>query len=489
MGRVRVRVSGDTRKAQKVDVSAETTLQELKEKVVCVLNIGHRIDAQSCRLSLNKRDDLVDSPDSLLKDCGVLNGDLIWVMGLEGVSEAGHTTGSVAGSLLEASHPPPEHSTSALSEEGPARDGRIGAPGALGGDTPTGDTSAAMDVDAVGVGQIVPGIAVEGPQAPRVLASVLRCWTDAFSPVKLLLAVIHSAMVEAGFEPMGEGSETTHGGGLFDASVPGLYSLHYRLSTSSLLPYADENQSAECSQSSPGPQGSALVRCMEIGSYLMVYGYCKEESNTYRSLPLDVAHLVESKEGKLVLHDLEGLWRTFKDTVAIPLVSMVAHFCGRLPRLALLSLPEETKELILKMLTMKDVVSICKVSREFCRLGSTNRLWRALFQQEFGPAGDEEDRQGRALGWKVLFGLKWQLRARHRRLAAESRDPWRHWGHGEHPRRQPAPRFYPEPGLPAWPGMPAGGDVDRLPFLGGARPFLGLGRGRGYPRGFNFDIM
>ena len=55
MGCVRVRVSGEKSKARKVEITAGTTLQILKENIVRELELDSRVDAGNVRLSLNKK--------------------------------------------------------------------------------------------------------------------------------------------------------------------------------------------------------------------------------------------------------------------------------------------------------------------------------------------------------------------------------------------------------------------------------------------------
>ena len=52
---VRVRVSGERRKARKVEISADATLHGLKECIVRELELQSQVDAENVRLSLNNK--------------------------------------------------------------------------------------------------------------------------------------------------------------------------------------------------------------------------------------------------------------------------------------------------------------------------------------------------------------------------------------------------------------------------------------------------
>lgn len=174
-------------------------------------------------------------------------------------------------------------------------------------------------------------------------------------------------------------------------------------------------------------------------------------------------HVIPQSGGNFLLKDWRKLWREYRDQLGICAAVNTTAAVGCLPKYGLLSLPEETKEIIVGKLDAKEVLSLCQTCKDLRHIGSSDRIWEKIYAREF-PGSDISKS-----GFKEAFKLKSQAKRKrphqHRNIS-----PVYH-----------VPPHFPMPGQPTL-GIPgyAGGDYDRLPGFGsmGGNFFAGHPGGR-----------
>lgn len=162
------------------------------------------------------------------------------------------------------------------------------------------------------------------------------------------------------------------------------------------------------------------------------------------------------------LPDPRGLWRSIKDGIALPLAADAARTLGLQHRWGLLALPGELLDAVLAQVPAKDLAHVACVCAALRHAVEADALWEPLYEQEFGcrPPATAGGRAPTG-GWAAAFARAWRAREELRRRRRHAH---------VHPLRFRPPPF---PGNP-WAPQPfpygagiVGGDVDRLPVIGG----------------------
>lgn len=159
-------------------------------------------------------------------------------------------------------------------------------------------------------------------------------------------------------------------------------------------------------------------------------------------------HVIVQPNGGLLLKNWRKLWRECRDQLGISATVNTAAAVGCLPKYGLLSLPDETKELIAGKLDVRELLSLCQTCKDLRHIGSNDRIWKELYDREFAADGTRQSGFKQALKLKIRAGRK-----KSRRGTRISSTP------NHNPFPMPA-----QPGL----GIPGfvGGDLDRLPNFG-----------------------
>ncbi|GMH43767.1 hypothetical protein BSKO_11701 [Bryopsis sp. KO-2023] len=452
MGRVRVRTSGngapDTRR---VEVNAATTWKEFLEGV---RQVFYWDNTKEFALSLNRLEEIYAEPDSLLSDVGVCSGDLVWVMGTQ------EDVGAVDDAMEVGPADPQNNETASTSPANPTFE-EVGA-----GSSGRGGENRYHEM--------VSRVRHEGDFLPRALRQSLATLTEPTNQYLVVIATCQAALMEIGFVPLKEGPPCEERGGI--------YILEYSFLEEKLVrPYNGDRQGSGSAASSMecSTPPKTILRCVKMADYLMLYVNVDGYPSCWQMTVHCTKHVSKDSEGAFLLHNWWDLWKDFKEKMAIWVTFVVASAVGCLPELALLSLPEESKEAILAKLDFKDLLSISQTCTDLNRIGSSDRMWGPLYVREYHKDPEVPEEGGSIKSVFRADFLEKRQREYRRRLM--------------HPGsvRICDPPYPIMPGIPAF-GQPGvvGGDLDRHPFWG-VFPGLGgnnaFGRGRGFPgRGGQF---
>lgn len=219
-----------------------------------------------------------------------------------------------------------------------------------------------------------------------------------------------------------------------------------------------------------------------LGPYMMLHGHTNSvaKSDIYQCKlqPTDfVRGNVDLKtSGALsVYYNLHRLSRLFKDQVAYPLLSFMRAALG-LPQLCgFMAVPAEVKLMILGNLPVQSIINVSCACRELRSLSSESTLWQHLVLRDFDANVKEQTRS-----WKATYIHLYKQRKTQEQMRMQVMVP----PHGIYPSDYGlgAQRYR---GDTFPPGI-IGGHRDlfpNLPFMpGGINPTPGISPGTGFPR-------
>ena len=442
---------------QRLDVENDCTLRSLRAAVAALT--GQNVD--TVRVSLNKLDEL-DGPGNLLvSSLGVCGGDLLYLLdprrpdavrasAAPGAQESGAIRASVPASGVSNSSRLPgtqlpkttggsrvanggteasrsvgkvdvaqerrERCAAAAAKRlaGPMEDGlAIQHPGPV-SVAPPAASPISMDIDNAAPETAAVPSSVKASElqtqstSPAGLQEVV---TELVSKVgsgqDLLILTLHAVMLETGFSlvPVGASLEQCW------QPTGGRTLLRYALAAAT----GATNPSLVCT-----------LRCQQLGANLLVYGSCDEDAaGTIYRLNLPVSkHLrpIPAPENRTpaqllsLFKNAQQLFVEIKDSLSVPLLSLLCQRAGVSPPPSLILLPLDAKNNILAKLPARDLAAIAMTCSELREAASGDEFWRALFVREF-PRESPAVRPGK---WKEEFRRAWV----ERRLQREQREEY-----------------------------------------------------------------
>lgn len=260
-----------------------------------------------------------------------------------------------------------------------------------------------------------------------------------------LILAVHAVMLETGFVRVEPGLAAAEGHELPPGwSSAGLVNLVYSLPD--LLTSRD-------SESGRIQGEEALLRCQVVGNAVVVYGAvtggtvhrlslsvkkfmledavlrtASDEANRQKDLGVEDMNQDITERSRSVVADFNDnpmalgfgnenhvfrdifeLWKDVKDSLSLPLLTVICEKAGLPPPPSLLRLPTELKIKVLDSLPAVALASLACVSSELRFLAASEDLWKQQYRQEFGAGGD---RAPGGRGWKNAFVRDWENRRR-----------------------------------------------------------------------------
>ncbi|CAN6301687.1 unnamed protein product [Urochloa humidicola] len=473
--------AGAAVETHRVDLPPTATLADVKALLAAKLSAAQPVPAESVRLSLNRREELVSpDPAATLPALGLASGDLVFftlspltvlappveapprnpspgsvsvptAMAVEGGK--GSEQPSTGGSSLQAPVQAPPRNPSPGSGPVPTA---MAVDGGKGSEQPsTGGSS--LQARAVAVNPTVP---VASTPVDVVMAEAVDATKGWFSFVLRdlkkeignvggaegtaagrLVAALHAALLEVGFiatNPMGSHLSLPQDWPSV-ASKP--LAIKYTIPEfSPMLPVAEEGK-------------VSVLNFSLMPNFVMVYGYVPGAQSEVCRLCLELAMLepllyLDSDQLSAVQErGILDLWRVLKDEMCLPLMISLCQLNGlRLPP-CLMALPAELKTKVLDLLPGDDLARVECTCKEMRNLAADDSLWKK-FVLKFKNYG--EGSRG-SMSAKAMFAEAWQ--ANKRRQKRPHPNFWNYgWGNNPYNRSLRLPVI--------------GGDSDRLPFIG-----------------------
>lgn len=446
--RLKLRVrSCDGQRRGKIDLTGDSSLIDVKAAVA--FNLG-LTSADGLQLSLDKKALLHDS--KTVASQGVCSGDLLWV---HGISSGQPQSPTVA---IEA-QPAALVSTASISTEPPRKENDIAKRIKL-GSASNPNIRAASEIR-------IPAAAMQGrPQ--QIKAAMVAILLDANLQLssgqdekQVAFGKCRKFAVELS-QPQG----VTEGNGACSATVTISHTTGNAIvcgavqptgSVYTVSPKWDTIQMTHIQTTAARSDREALApiqsrsAATEPESYFGQSGF---DSNQAAAEGV----MLES-----IISNSQDLVREVKDHIAAPLVRDLCEAQGLQPPPSLTTLPNELLLKCLGYLQAEDVARLSCVNKHLKESASVDELWRPLFNQSFDESFPVESLAGKNC-WKALYSNH-KKQERQRDTARRPSMPTR-----QGPRVGRPHLFVPPPSIP---GI-IGGDMDRLPFLGGRprHPFL-----------------
>ncbi|KAK9807660.1 hypothetical protein WJX72_005652 [[Myrmecia] bisecta] len=250
-------------------------------------------------------------------------------------------------------------------------------------------------------------------QLPITIASI--------SPHELLWLAAHSAMVDTGFrlttavQQEGGGASALFSHKLLQYQVQdaagGAFCTVKRSSIGShfiLLGAVDGSNTAvhhvslsvpdhvEEQQQQQGAAGAAGAAASGSGSSTGQFKDTDGVSGAASGADGPIASLVRLKQP-------QQLWLKLKNELALALLASAAAASGQPPLFGLLALPREVKERCLQGLKGPDLAAVLQTCRELRAVASTDSLWEACYEAEFGVPSSAVRNAARFNGWRAVF--------------------------------------------------------------------------------------
>ncbi|CAL4913386.1 unnamed protein product [Urochloa decumbens] len=424
----------------RVDLPPTATLADVKALLAAKLSAAQPVPAESVRLSLNRREELVSpDPAATLPALGLASGDLVFF----------------ALSPLTALAPPaqaPPRNPSPGSGPVPAA---MAVDGGKGSEQP-GSGGSSQQERAVAVDPSVPAASIHADVVMAEAVDATKGWASFVlrdlkremgnvggaegTAAGRLVAALHAALLEIGLlatNPMGSHLSLPQDWPSV-ASKP--LAIRYTIpELSPMLPVAEEGK-------------VAVLNFSLMPNFVMVYGYVPGAQSEVRRLCLELAMLepllyLDSDQLSAVQErGILDMWRVLKDEMCLPLMISLCQLNGlRLPP-CLMALPAELKTKVLDFLPGDDLARVECTCKEMRNLAADDSLWKKFVQfKNYG-----EGSRG-SMSAKAMFAEAWQ--ANKRRQKRPHPNFW-NYGWGNNPYSRPLR-------LPV-----IGGDSDRLPFIG-----------------------
>ncbi|XP_040928419.1 F-box only protein 7 isoform X2 [Betta splendens] len=432
------------RQTSRVELPGEVpSLRELRDHIRQTVLSSHGFSADTeFSLSLNGSELLPDT-DQTLSSCGIVSGDLIFVVLPESAADAAPSSSSSNPSSSSS------HTTAGSSSSSTHRRQQLQTQltAAVASSQPSSNSSAALtepkESDLMldyepSVPKWEPMLCSEAEegQAPLSL-ELLYSTAHTTSPSDSIVVAANLLMLETGFVPQGhelKPSEMPAGW----RSAGGVYKLQYT------HPLCENSL--------------AMVVAVCMGAVLVVNATLKvnQTVDTIRKLCLSPASYVTNEwageSAAAAFKDLRKLSRIFKDQLAYPLIASAREAMALPVAFGLAALPPELLLRVLRLLDVRSVVRLSSVCRRFNVATADSTLWRHLFRRDFSDSSRSRDTD-----WMELYKRFYKVRserqhdARHF-LPADLQNPRDIFGCVR------PPLFPPVPGI-------IGGDYDQTPNL------------------------
>ncbi|CAM6129736.1 unnamed protein product [Calypogeia fissa] len=121
--------------------------------------------------------------------------------------------------------------------------------------------------------------------------------------------------------------------------------------------------------------------------------------------------------GEKIFHNIFELWKEVKDSLSLPLLTLMCEKSGLPPPPSLLRLPTELKIKVLDSLPPLALANVSCACSEFRFLASSEELWKQKYKEEFGA---DLERAPGGRGWKIAFARELGSRRRSEEVRREA---------------------------------------------------------------------
>ncbi|KAK3102632.1 hypothetical protein FSP39_012775 [Pinctada imbricata] len=429
-------------------------------------------------VSLNKKDAL-EGDNVLLKDLGVISGDILYVICPEqsGPSNDPQRTASISqlrisGNLPEADKPVVEHiehprevnpinNYHKIHNERTANKTHEPVAGTSMDYTSTREEDSEMDIEEIQVDPTIvqrclsePMLCVECSDGQVTsLLNDLYNRTECDNIQEALCVVLHSLMLEAGYN--------THKSDSSDDS-------NTRVANLDMMASDWRQRAPACyvmRYTHPSCDNDVIfsLTCVPLGRATVLHGLVKVSDDKEDKCQLQIApsdYITDVQNGASKCYrNLRKLARMVKDKVTLAMLQKYRDIQDLPPLHGLLGLGYELKLRILSYLDVVSLLCVSEVCRDLNSVSQDRHLWRRLYLTNFGNRLDNSFAQD----WPKIYKTEYQRRKRKRKFMNEATfvmppsfipsDPY-------------SP-FAPPPGFPIGPGV-IGGDYDLNPQFPGA---------------------
>lgn len=362
------------------------TLNDCREAVCRRFNLRRN----NFNLSLNGQD-ILDNDSVPLKDLGIVNGDLIYVITARDSEQHGDNPGNQYADFLADQHPF-QHSP----ERGESLQCNSGASTSIQHDVPQTSTASVTSLRSHVL------LCREG--IPQALEDLYRA-AEVGTIHEASWIVIHFLMLETGYicasENLKESSEA-------DRSQRIVLPVDWKKGGTARIKYTH----ASC----PGLTSS--LTCTSLGPYVMVHGIVDSVSGSEiyqcRLQPTDFVRGnvdLKTSGASTVYYNLHRLSRLIKDQVAYPLLAFMRSALG-LPQLCgLMALPAEVKLMVLGRLPVPSILNVASTCQEMRSLSNDPSLWQHLVFRDFGRKTKDQ-----AKSWKMEYISLYRAKRAHEKM-------------------------------------------------------------------------
>eukprot|EP00124_Ichthyophonus_hoferi_P003866 Ihof_evm1s370 gene=Ihof_evmTU1s370 len=258
-----------------------------------------------------------------------------------------------------------------------------------------------------------------------------------------LMVAIHCCLLESGFIVAGNGMDGNGMAMPHDWKTASAYSLQYYHSIS-------------------GPSNPITVKAVSLGRHLFVHSMMSLNQSNIHTLSAVVTQYVRDDRpltiGPSVYHQLNDLFKNFKEHLGDPLLVDIRESVGIINTSSLIGLMPELQLLILRYLPASSLCALSATCKQFHLLANDQALWKRLYNWTFKT---QPQNVVKGANWKRLYEEavkthQYNRRTRSRQPLFFDAPPSPIWNHGC--------AFFGGSLLPHVPGRGIiGGEYDRLP--------------------------
>ncbi|XP_072026155.1 F-box only protein 7-like [Amphiura filiformis] len=451
--KLRLRLKART---ERVQLDEDCSLGVLRTLVAQIFEL----EPDSFELSLNGRDALPCTDESLPSQFDIVSGDLIRILTTQ--CDQVSSVSSSASSHQDNMASFDERSTVQQSEKQEESQGMDSTPGCS---QSTGSTSAVTQAVVCRLNEPMLCREATDKAIPLRLRQLLKRWQSS-NQCEILCIALHVLMLETGFvaklsQEDVECNRSQQTGSSLDVDMTSAMPSNWKSSSAAYkITYTHPMcQGAECS-----------LAWVPMGPVLLVHALTTGQTHLQLKLTISdfIANLTtEHTDDFVPFRQLQLLSRQYKDSIAHPLLGAVRAELGLAPLHGLMALVPEIQLFILSFLDAASLLRMSEVCTHFHSIATDASLWRQLVLQDYG--GRVDDVNG---NWRQLYKQKYQAhkemeQARSRILYPPLMPPH----HGMVPP-------LPDPMHPMYPPGYRGGDYDLDPFSGAVPMLPGGRRGR-----------